>query len=656
MLIKRGILLVFIFSFLALGVFAQEEDVGDVFSDIGDVELKEDAGMTPDSPFYFIEDFFEGLLVGDNPELALSYKNEKIVEARQMIEQGNVEGAKKALLRAEKYGEILKREVSPEIERKVRESSKAVKEVFEDLLDDISGDEWKEVREQFEEHGKREDKIALAAKVSSTIQKLCEQLSQLDPLEYSRICKTDDDSPGWQRQLDNRLTKGQEKEAKEFFGIMSTCFENPQECECDKITIPAFAKKCNTMAPLAAKCMDGDEDACEEMDDIDDEEEMFDLLPDYLKDVLGEVQDKYDGSKYDLHIPIECREAGALNRKDCELVMFKKHAPEECVEALEKGKIDIKNRRKADKACEEIMFKSDAPEECIEAGIKDHKECNKFMFKFDAPEECIEAGLTGEGRNDWKECDLIRFKLESPEECLDAGLTGAERSDYKKCDVIRFKLDAPEECLDAGLTGKGRGDWKKCELIRFKLDAPEECIEAGLTGEGRNDWKECEAIRFKSDAPEECLDAGLTGKGRNDWKECEAIRFKLDAPEECLDAGLTGKGRDDWKKCELIRFKLDAPEECLDAGLTGKGRDDWKKCDKIQRELERERDEEWEHERRERDEEERERDRERDNQDWNEPPEGDWNEPPEGDWNEPPEGDWNEPPEGDWNEPPEGDW
>ena len=72
MLLKRGFLLLFVFSIIVSGVFAETNMEEDVFSDIEDVELEEEAGMTPDSPFYFIEDFFESMFVGDNPELASS--------------------------------------------------------------------------------------------------------------------------------------------------------------------------------------------------------------------------------------------------------------------------------------------------------------------------------------------------------------------------------------------------------------------------------------------------------------------------------------------------------------------------------------------------------------------------------------------------------
>lgn len=486
----------------------------DIYDDIGDVKLEGDAGLTPDSAFYFLEDAVESILVGDDPEKALEYKEEKILELKEVVEKGDEEAAEAALERVEKYNKILKKEVSPDIEKRVRESSKAVKGVLNSLkVDD-------DLQKEFDEVVKNEDKIALAAKISTKISDLCKALSDLDPLEYAKVCKTDDDAPKWKRDLDRELTKEQEVEARKFFGIMTQCFQNPKSCRCDDISIKPFAEQCKIIAPLAAACEDGDNDACEKMEDVEDP---IDLLPDYLQDVMEEVEDKFGESKHDLHVPKECVEAGALSREACMKIMFKLHAPPECAEAFERGEIDPKNEHEGREQCEAIMFKKEAPSECIEAGLKDFRECERYMFKLDAPEECLDAGLTGEGRDDWRKCDAIRFKLDAPKECLDAGIDGSKRDDWKRCEAIKFKLDSPKECLDAGLTGEGRNDWKKCDAIKFKLDAPKECLDAGLTGEGRDDWRKCDAIRFKLDAPKECLDAGLDGSGRNDWRECEKI-------------------------------------------------------------------------------------------------------------------------------------
>ena len=146
---KRSAIILFLifFSLLLSPVFGQETTDDDLYGDIGETELSQRPGLTPDSPLYFIDEFVEGILVGNNPEKALKYKEEKIIEAQQMIRAGKKEEAKKAFEKAEKYGVILEQEVSPEIEIKVRASSKAVKAIMEDLHDDMDGEGWDEIKD-----------------------------------------------------------------------------------------------------------------------------------------------------------------------------------------------------------------------------------------------------------------------------------------------------------------------------------------------------------------------------------------------------------------------------------------------------------------------------------------------------------------------------
>ena len=609
---KRGVLYFILFLLAALAVSAQplvdlDQEVDDLYEDIGEVEILADPGLTPDDFFYFLDVLAERLSVGDNPEKALRYKEEKILEAQQMIKAGKVEEAKEALARAGIYGDILAKEVSPEIERRARESSKAVLEVFEALEADLGGQEWEDVRNLVAEHGEREEKIAQAAILAAKINALCNELAELDPLQYAKACKTDDDSPLWQRDLDKALTKAQREEAEQFFTTISACFENPRECPCEEFSIKSFAEACEEIAPLAAACdLDDDEEACDKLDELPDP---IDLLPPHLQDAMAAVEERFRESEFDHHMPRECIKAGALTRQSCMRVMFKIHAPPECQKALEEGKIDPTDEREAREACEKIMFSAEAPQECLEAGITDHQECGIFMFKLDAPQECVDAGLTGEGRNDWRECDKIRFTLEAPPECLDAGITGDERDAWKECEVIRWEFDAPQVCLDAGIDPRERGAWDKCNALDFQQNSPQECLDAGLDGTGRDDWRKCEKIRFELDAPEycltdeiknsrdpwracdplrfeheapqACLDAGIDPNDRRAWEKCERINFETSSPQECLDAGLTGRSPRDWQECDKIRFRLEAPQECLDAGLTGDGRNDWERCNKI---------------------------------------------------------------------------
>lgn len=405
---KRGIISSIVFIIL-ISIATAQADTEDIYSDIEDVKLEANPGLTPDSNFYALDLFLEGLLVGDNPERALQFKEEKIAEIKAMVEQGKIEEAKEIFDSVNRYSGILEKEVSPEIEKRTRESSKAVKEIFDEIEDELNEEEFEKLKELIEEHRETEDRIALAAKISTQIKGLCEKLAELDPLEYSRICKTNEDDPGWQKDLDRKLTQEQKQEAEGFFRIMSECFQNPKECRCDDIKVSSFADQCNIIAPLAAACNEGNEDACKQMEEIEDP---IDLLPDYLQDVMEIVERRYGESKIELHVPEECRKEGAFDRKSCEIVMFKIHAPEECVQALEEGKISLENEREARKACEKIMFETNAPSECVEAGLTTPEECGRLMFKQHAPEECIKAGLTGDSREDERKCREIMRSLE----------------------------------------------------------------------------------------------------------------------------------------------------------------------------------------------------------------------------------------------------
>ncbi|MEK6848852.1 MAG: hypothetical protein AABX65_04435 [Nanoarchaeota archaeon] len=429
-----------------------------------DAKLEESAGITPDSPFYFMDNFF------DRFRNDVSVREERIAEVREMIEGGKVEDAKKALARYRDVADVLEKEIEPERQKEARRSSAAIK----NALNEIKGEIPEEQRKEFvDETIKREDKIAAAAKVAEQIKELCVQLSKLDPEQYSRMCRTDENAPKWQRELDEKLTDEQKKEAEEFFGIMSNCFRNPKGCECDKISVPSFSAMCKVKAPLAAKCEEGDIEACKDMEEGED---MADLLPPHLQSVFEKIEGRYneahDERAFEKYMPEECQEAGAKTPKECRSVMFKLNAPEECVSA------GLTGASGDEKKCEEIMFKANAPEECIEAGVKNPKECGKIMFKQHAPEECIAAGLTGEGRGDERKCREIMEKLggerreEGPEGYGSSGASCMQISDPAE------KLKCFENAYNGMPSGELQGGDRR-QQQRQGAGYPKECQEAG---------------------------------------------------------------------------------------------------------------------------------------------------------------------------------
>jgi len=123
-------------------------------------------GLTPDSPFYFLDDFFERISVGNNPKLAMQYREEKIAEAKVMVEKGKPEEAKKVLEKSLIYGSILERGVFSEMKLQAEESSTKVQEILERLKTQNSGGEWVQVAEEFDKNLAQERKIEIAAEIA----------------------------------------------------------------------------------------------------------------------------------------------------------------------------------------------------------------------------------------------------------------------------------------------------------------------------------------------------------------------------------------------------------------------------------------------------------------------------------------------------------
>lgn len=364
-------------------------------------EFNVNPGMTPDNPVYFVKDTYQRITVGNNPEKALDYREQKIAEAKAMVEKGKPEGAKKVLDRAMEYGNIVEREVNPNLQKDINERSKKVQNVIEDLKGQVDD---KDIQYKFDENLEKEKKIETASELVAKINELCEALSQLDPLQYSDTCKPKTNSPKWMIEKDKELTNEQSEEAKIFIEKLSACFEAPEKCDCKGMGVQKFEDFCLEKSKLGLECKNGNEKACKEFENSADPTE---LLPDYLIPSFKQVETKYMKSEFDMHMPSECTEAKA----------------------------------------------------------KTPEECNKIMFKLDSPKECIDAGLTGKSSEDEIKCKKIIYEKNSPKECLDAGIDPTDKNAPRKCAKIMFQLRVPQECLDAGLTGESRDDQKKCDEI-----------------------------------------------------------------------------------------------------------------------------------------------------------------------------------------------
>lgn len=551
---KRCVLFLLTFVFLSMfivGVYAQKENVK-VISEKSDVEdqfeegvvLETDAGTTPDSALYFVDEFF------DRFSSDLEVREEKIAEIREMVEAGKFPEARKALRKYEAAAENFEKDVSPEERERAKRSASAIYNTLKDIKEDIpEGDR----EEFFDDVVEKEGKIVTAAEIAGKIKELCETLAEVDPLEYSRVCKTGDDAPEWKKKLDKDLTGQQRAEAEKFGKIMSTCFETSgKNCACEDIPFADLAEMCSLAAPLAVACdVEGNEEACEKLDDL----EMPDL-PDHLQDVFDNLEEGMMEAQFDMHMPFECVEAGVKSPKECGKIMIQTHAPEECKQALLDS--NVQSEREGKEICESIMFDLNAPEECLAAGLTDHKECRKYMFELNSPQECIDAGITGEHRNDPRKCEEIMggfgepggkfggprggyggncHDIEDSKKRLDC-YDGATREVHSFDDRFRATKEEEKQCAKMCLGEGGAWDFSggkcKCHFDNFRDDFNERYKE---------DFDNSRLRSFDDDFYGDESKDGCLGDGgvpitdsRGVFTHCE-YRYKKGPPKDIFPSG-----------------------------------------------------------------------------------------------------------------------
>ncbi|MFC1682555.1 hypothetical protein ACFL0X_02975, partial [Nanoarchaeota archaeon] len=339
----------------------------EIFDDVRKEYVEEDVvnpGITPDSIFYFLDGISES-------------REEKIAEVEAMIAQSDFDSARKALLKYKEHAEKFIDDPDPEKRDESRRAAASIHRMLEKIKENVPEDD----REEFyEDVLDTEGGIVTAVEISFKIKDLCVQLAELDPEKYHEVCRSDDDSSDWQKKLDKDLTKEQREEAKKFGKIMSRCFKTSgQDCACEDISFYDFSLACEKAAPLAIACdVEGDETACDELDNLD-----MPGLPDYLQDVMDDLEEQYSEGKYGMHMPSECVEAGVKTPKECGKIMIKEHSPIECRSALlESG---CERESECREICDKIMFELHSPSECIEKGFTDPKECAEFMDNFRGP-------------------------------------------------------------------------------------------------------------------------------------------------------------------------------------------------------------------------------------------------------------------------------
>ena len=140
-MLKRGSLVLGLFLILIfLGTaHAQTDIISDLESEYPDAELQTEAGISPDSFFYFIDDFFDRF--GDD----LKIREEKVAEVREMIREGKIQEALSALEKYETLADNLEAEIDPEKRDEARRGAAAIRNVILELASEIP----EEFREEF---------------------------------------------------------------------------------------------------------------------------------------------------------------------------------------------------------------------------------------------------------------------------------------------------------------------------------------------------------------------------------------------------------------------------------------------------------------------------------------------------------------------------
>ncbi len=517
-----------------------DKDIGEKVTE-EKVELKTEAGITPDNPLYFIKDTYQRIRVGNNPEKALDYKEQKIAEAEVMVEKGKPEQAEKVLGRALEYSDIVEKEASPKMRDKVQESRAAVENTIKDMEEKTKGSEWVDVREKFDETIEKEKEVGTAAELAAKINELCASLAQLDSLQYADTCKSKDNSPKWMKEQDKELSAEQEEQAKVFFEKLSQCFENSENCDCRGMGVQKFEDFCLEKSKLAIKCKQGDESSCKEVQSGADP---TDLLPDYLVPVLNQVQEKYMKAQYNMYMPEECTKQGAKTPEECSIIMFKLNAPKECIDAGLTGKT-----KEDEIKCEKIMFEKNAPKECSDVGISSSdsdapRKCAKIMFMKRAPQECIDAGITGESRDDEKKCRQL------------AG--GGNQTNVNQ---PKFNSDC-NKIQDSNEKIKCYEEFYNNAQVQFKEDFVQKEIKDSNTGEVITSEEE--------NARKQCRDKGMDTI--LEYKNGKRIII-------CVEKGQIGTSRGRCQsQTDIEKLKQDCKSRGQDANVENRGGCPWVIC------------------------------------------------------------------------------
>jgi hypothetical protein len=572
-----------------------------------EILIEDRAGITPDSPFYFIDEVIEDINLAvkkgeDKANYALNIAEEKVAEAKLMADKNKSTETERALTRATNISAIVEQEVSPDLENETNEKMEIIKRILKEMEEQIP-DDWDEIKSLIDAQNTQADKNKIAVNLAGKIEDLCEKLALQDwkLMEAEPRCNPDN-APDWLDQYIGGELKVREENAQEgVIDGMTQCFTDPRECDCSEIPVKSHRKMCEKAVPLAIECeFEFNQRACDELDSLD--------MPD-ISDKTGKTFTDYIGDRekdmFDKFMPPECEEQGLTSKDECEDLMHEIYgpAPEEC---MEDGEFIGEDE------CEEIMEEiyGPTPEECLDENGRfiGEDKCHEIMEELYGPtdpkcldvngrfigdELCIAAIMpecAAAGGTTWEDCEEFFHEGEG---VSGEGLPGGciEDGDYigkDACDEVIWDETGrpPAECFEEGefiggdlcreLTGQDFGGAPPDECVEgTEFVGHEECGE--IMGWGEEDSTsppEClENGRYIGD--EECMqkiDPECIKLGASDWEECHNImKEKYGAsPDECFEED--GIGFIGELKCAIIIKEMfggegghgTAPDYCFD--------------------------------------------------------------------------------------------
>ncbi|MBI5392850.1 hypothetical protein HZA96_03180 [Candidatus Woesearchaeota archaeon] len=529
------LLLVSIFMFGILVAAAEEDEEEEVV-----IEAPK-AGITPDSPFYFIDEIVEEVKLatkeGDEKvEYALEIAKEKAAEAQQMAAENNTAALTIALVNAKNISALIEEEISPDLKKQVEADSKEIQDILKQLQEQLPDEE--KIQQLYNSLSNQVEKNKLAGELADKIVNLCEQLARIDYalMEQEEKCNPDT-APAWLKDyIETDIRKLQEEATNKLAEVLKSCIGDIQNCQCQDIPIQKMKTYCEKDKKLVILCeLEDNEEACQELDS-EGQYAGEELLPEFMREKFRQIMDEEEEQMFEKFAPKECIEAGAKTKEDCKKIMIEKHGepPEECME---------NGRFIGEKKCTKKMIESGKmPDECVaddrfigeEQCIQKMKEAGKI------PEQCFD-GDKFIGR---EECEQKMMDSgDIPEECIEDGRPIGENACLEK---MKEAGKIPKECFD-GDDFIGR---EACEeKMMAEGNIPEECIEGGRP----ISEKECTAkMRDAGKIPKECFD-GDDFIGREACEEkfknqMQGERGEGKAPQECMkDNEFIGK-----EECETI--------------------------------------------------------------------------------------------------------